>query len=79
MLNYESITVQVTNAGTGCTITYETSCDSVTWVKVLGIFDELRQFNSSFTSTTVGQFQFSRRGCILEQESAPTVQVQYQL
>ena len=31
MLNYESITVQVTSAGTGCTISYETSCDNVTW------------------------------------------------
>ena len=37
MLNYESITVQVTSAGTGCTITYETSCDSVTWVSSAGV------------------------------------------
>ncbi len=37
MLNYESITVQVTNAGTSCTITYETSDDSTTWVNSAGL------------------------------------------
>ena len=37
MLNYESITVQVTSAGTGCTITYETSDDSTTWVNSAGL------------------------------------------
>jgi len=37
MLNYESITVQVTSAGTGCTITYETSDDNTTWVYSAGL------------------------------------------
>ena len=37
MLNYESITVQVTSAGTSCTITYETSDDSTTWVNSAGL------------------------------------------
>jgi len=37
MLNYESITVQVTSAGSGCTITYETSDDSTNWVNSSGL------------------------------------------
>ena len=37
MLNYESITVQVTSAGSSCTITYETSDDSTTWVNSAGL------------------------------------------
>ena len=62
MLNYESITVQVTSAGTGCTITYETSCDSVTWVSSAGVsLTNLGSSPAAYTSTTVGQFQFSRR------------------
>jgi len=63
MLNYESIAVQVTSAGTGCTITYETSCDSVTWVSSAGLsLTNLGNSPASSTSTNVGQFQFSRRG-----------------
>lgn len=63
MLNYESITVQVTSAGTGCTITYETSCDSVTWVTSAGVsLTNLGSTAAAYASTTVGQFQFSRRG-----------------
>ena len=42
MLNYESITVQVTSAGTSCTITYETSDDNLTWISTSGL---------SFTNT----------------------------
>lgn len=37
MLNYESITVQVTSAGTSCTITYETSDDNTNWVYSSGL------------------------------------------
>jgi len=37
MLNYESITVQVTSAGTSCTITYETSDDNTNWVNSAGL------------------------------------------
>ena len=63
MLNYESITVQVTSAGTGCTITYETSCDNVTWVSSAGVsLTNYGNSTASSTSTTVGQTQFSRRG-----------------
>ena len=63
MLNYESITVQVTSAGTGCTITYETSCDNVTWVSSAGVsLTNYGNSAASSTSTTVGQTQFSRRG-----------------
>ena len=63
MLNYEGITVQVTSAGTGCTISYETSCDSVTWVSSAGLsLTNTGTSGSASTSTTVGQTQFSRRG-----------------
>ena len=63
MLNYESITVQVTSAGTGCTITYETSCDSVTWVSSAGLsLTNTGSSQAASTSTAVGQTQFSRRG-----------------
>ena len=65
MLNYESITVQVTSAGTGCTISYETSCDNVTWVSSAGLYLSNIGYmysQAAFASTTVGQFQFSRRG-----------------
>ena len=37
MLNYESITVQVTSAGTSCTITYETSDDNTNWFGCPGL------------------------------------------
>jgi len=37
MLNYESITVQVTSAGTSCIITYETSDDNSNWVNSAGL------------------------------------------
>jgi len=63
MLNYESITVQVTSAGTGCTISYETSCDNVTWVSSAGVsLTNLGASPATSTSVVVGQFQFSRRG-----------------
>ena len=63
MLNYESITVQVTSAGTGCTITYETSCDSVTWVSSAGLsLTNIGYSRASYASATVDQFQFPRRG-----------------
>ena len=37
MVNYESITVQVTSAGTSCVITYEQSEDQTIWYSVSGI------------------------------------------
>ena len=63
MLNYESITVQVMSAGTGCTISYETSCDSVVWLACGGVPSiNLGASGSASTSTTGGQTQFPRRG-----------------
>ena len=37
MVNYESITVQVTSAGTNCVVTYEQSEDQTIWYTVSGI------------------------------------------
>ena len=37
MLNYESITVQVTSAGTNCLVSYEQSEDQTIWYSVSGI------------------------------------------
>ena len=63
MLNYESITVQVMSAGTGCTISYETSDDNVVWVACSG----LNASNTGYglllaTSSTTGMSQFARKG-----------------
>ena len=63
MLNYESITVQVTSAGTGCTITYETSDDSVVWVACSGLTASNTGYSLlSATSSTTGMSQFARKG-----------------
>jgi hypothetical protein len=37
MTGYNSVTVQVNSAGTGCTITYETSDDNATWFSTVGV------------------------------------------
>lgn len=64
MLNYESITVQVTSAGTSCTITYETSDDGVSnWVSTGGlVVNNTGQNLLSTTSTATGMSQFARKG-----------------
>ena len=63
MLNYESITVQVTSAGTGCTITYETSDDNVVWVACGGLSASNIGYNLlSTTSSMTGMSQFARKG-----------------
>lgn len=63
MLNYESITVQVTSAGTSCTITYETSDDNTTWYSIGGmIVTNTGQNVFVTTSTTVAFYQFPRKG-----------------
>ena len=63
MLNYESITVQVTSAGASCTITYETSDDNVNWVVCAGLNASSTGATTSATTTTlVGIYQFTRRG-----------------
>ena len=63
MLNYESITVQVTSAGTGCTITYETSDDNTNWVSIGGLnANAVGTLTTSTTSTAATMIQFSRKG-----------------
>jgi len=63
MLNYESITVQVTSAGTNCTITYETSDDNTTWYSIGGmIVTNTGQNVFVTTTTTVAFYQFPRKG-----------------
>ena len=63
MLNYESITVQVMSAGTGCTITYETSDDSVVWLACSGLNASNTGYSLlSATSSTTGMSQFARKG-----------------
>jgi hypothetical protein len=63
MLNYESITVQVTSAGTSCTITYETSDDNSNWISTSGLVaSNTGQNLLSTTSTAAGMSQFARKG-----------------
>jgi len=62
MLNYESITVQVTSAGTSCTITYETSDDNTTWVSIGGLnVSNVGASANTQTSTTLTILQFPRK------------------
>ena len=62
MLNYESITVQVTSAGTSCTITYETSDDNVSWVACAGL-SVVNVGTGSYTTTSTAALvlQFARK------------------
>lgn len=63
MLNYESITVQVTSAGTNCVITYETSDDNTNWISIGGLsFTNLGASALTTTSSAVGGIQFTRKG-----------------
>jgi hypothetical protein len=63
MLNYESITVQVTSAGTNCTVTYETSDDNVSWIACSGLsFTNVGNSALAITSSAVGGIQFTRKG-----------------
>ena len=62
MLNYESITVQVTSAGTSCTITYETSEDGVNWQTTSGLTtSNIGTSSNATTSTTAIILQFPRK------------------
>lgn len=47
---YNSVGVQVTSAGSSCTITYEASADNATWVAVLGLSPA--STNTTYTSTS---------------------------
>jgi hypothetical protein len=62
MLNYESITVQVTSAGTSCTIIYETSDDNSNWITAVGLNVGSSGTPSAATTTTATMMQFSRKG-----------------
>mgnify|MGYP001592529790 CR=1 FL=1 len=63
MTGYESVTVQVTSAGTSCTITYETSDDNTNWVSVAG-WNPANATSGfySVTSTTAIMLRFPRAG-----------------
>ena len=62
MLNYESITVQVTSAGTSCTITYEASEDGVNWQSTSGLTtSNIGVSANTTTSTTALILQFARK------------------
>ena len=63
MVNYESITVQVTDAATNCVIIYEQSEDQTIWYSVSGI--SVTNSGSSAPSsgtTTVAMYIFPRKG-----------------
>ena len=63
MTGYESITVQVTSAGTTCTITYETSDDNTNWVSSSGMSSAQLGITAPVaTSTTALLLQFPKRG-----------------
>lgn len=58
----ESISVQVTSAGTSCTITYETSDDKTNWLSTTGVASTTAGSAPSATSTTAILITFPRRG-----------------
>ena len=63
MVNYESITVQVTSAGTNCVVTYEQSEDQTIWYSVSGIsVTNSGQSAPSSGTTSVAMNIFPRKG-----------------
>ena len=65
MLNYESITVQVTSAGTSCTVTYEASEDGVNWQSTSGMtISNVGASVNTVTSTIALILQFPRKASI---------------
>ena len=65
MLNYESITVQVTSAGSSCTITYEVSEDGVNWQTTSGLTtSNVGVSANTITSTIALILQFPRKASI---------------
>lgn len=65
MLNYESITVQVTSAGSSCVITYEVSEDGVNWQSTSGLPSSNGGVSANTTaSTTTIILQFPRKASI---------------
>ena len=62
MLNYESITVQVTSAGTSCTVTYEASENGLDWYATSGLVtSNIGSSHLTTTSTTALILQFPRK------------------
>jgi hypothetical protein len=68
MTNWRSVLLQITSAGSSCTVIYECSNDQVTWIPVVG---QLVSANSATTpssslapttSTTATQYHFPKRG-----------------
>jgi len=51
MLNYQSITVHITDAGTGCTIIWEASADQNIWVGVAGVTAGPNAASNTFSTT----------------------------
>jgi len=65
MLNYESITVQVTSAGSNCTVTYEASEDGVNWQTTSGLTtSNVGTSPNTITSTIAVILQFPRKASI---------------
>jgi len=65
MLNYESITVQVTSAGTSCLITYEASEDGLNWQLTSGVLTSNVGSTAFVTaSATAAIFQFPRKALL---------------
>ena len=65
MLNYESITVQVTSAGSGCTVTYEASEDGVNWQPTSGLTTSNVGVSGNTTTSTIAIIlQFPRKASI---------------
>ena len=63
MVNYESITVQITSAGTNCVVTYEQSEDQTTWYSVSGISVTNAGASAPSSGTTsVAMYIFPRKG-----------------
>lgn len=62
MTGYRSISVQVTSAGTTCTITYETSDDNTNWLSASGIPSTASGSATQTTSTSAQSIQFPRKG-----------------
>jgi len=62
MLNYESITVQVTSAGSSCTVTYEASDDGVNWQTTSGLTTSNVGTSPNTTTSTIAVIlQFPRK------------------
>jgi len=61
LTGYESISVQVTSAGTSSTITYEASEDATTWVSVAGVTIGPNSATGNITtSTAAGAWKFPK-------------------